>query len=33
MSAEQAREENAYAVGLQAYLWAYPLHDGPYEAT
>jgi hypothetical protein len=25
MSAEQAREENAYAVGLQAYLWGYPL--------
>ena len=26
MSAEQAREENAYAVGLQAYLWGFPLH-------
>ena len=27
MSIEQAREENAYAVGLQAYLWGYPLHE------
>ena len=26
MSVEQAREEIAYAVGLQAYLWGYPLH-------
>ena len=26
MSAEQAREENAYAVGLQVYLWGFPLH-------
>jgi len=26
MSAEQTREENAYAVGLQAYLWGFPLH-------
>ena len=26
MSADQAREENAYAVGLQAYLWGFPLH-------
>lgn len=26
ISAEQAREENAYAVGLQAYLWGFPLH-------
>jgi hypothetical protein len=25
MSIEQAREENAYAVGLQAYLWGFPL--------
>jgi hypothetical protein len=25
MSPEQAREENAYAVGVQAYLWGYPL--------
>jgi hypothetical protein len=25
LSAEQAREENAYAVGLQAFLWGYPL--------
>lgn len=25
MSAEQAREENAYAVGLQGYLWGFPL--------
>jgi hypothetical protein len=25
MTAEQAREENAYAVGLQAFLWGYPL--------
>jgi hypothetical protein len=25
MTAEQAREENAYAVGLQAYLWGFPL--------
>jgi hypothetical protein len=25
MSADQAREENAYAVGLQAYLWGFPL--------
>ena len=27
MSSEQAREENAYAIGLQAYLWGYPLHE------
>jgi hypothetical protein len=26
MSSEQAREENAYAIGLQAYLWGFPLH-------
>ena len=26
MSVEQAREEIAYAVGVQAYLWGYPLH-------
>ena len=26
MSVEQAREEIAYAVGLQAYPWGYPLH-------
>jgi hypothetical protein len=25
LSAEQAREENAYALGLQAFLWGYPL--------
>jgi hypothetical protein len=25
MSANQAREENAYAVGLQAYLWGFPI--------
>ena len=25
MTAEQAREENAYALGVQAYLWGYPL--------
>ena len=25
MLADQAREENAYAVGLQAYLWGFPL--------
>jgi hypothetical protein len=25
LSAEQAREENAYAAGLQAFLWGYPL--------
>ena len=25
MSADQAREENAYAVGLSAYLWGFPL--------
>ncbi|MGD0443925.1 MAG: DUF1214 domain-containing protein [Edaphobacter sp.] len=25
MSAEQAREENAYTLGVQAYLWGYPL--------
>jgi hypothetical protein len=25
-SSEQAREENAYAIGLQAYLWGFPLH-------
>lgn len=25
LSSEQAREENAYAVGLQAYLWGFPL--------
>ena len=27
MSIDQAREENAYAIGLQAYLWGFPLHD------
>ena len=27
LSADQAREENAYAVGLQAYLWGYPLRE------
>ena len=27
MSADQTREENAYAVGLQAYLWGFPLHS------
>ena len=26
MSPEQAKEENAYAVGVQAYLWGFPLH-------
>ncbi|WP_194966983.1 DUF1254 domain-containing protein [Sinorhizobium meliloti] len=26
MSPEQSREEIAYAVGLQAYLWGFPLH-------
>jgi len=26
LSSEQAREEDAYAVGLQAYLWGFPLH-------
>jgi hypothetical protein len=26
MSPEQAREENAYAIGLQAYLWGFPLY-------
>jgi hypothetical protein len=26
MPSEQAREENAYAIGLQAYLWGFPLH-------
>ena len=25
MTAEQAREENAYALGVQAYLWGFPL--------
>jgi hypothetical protein len=25
MTAEQARGENAYALGVQAYLWGYPL--------
>ena len=25
MSADQAREENAYAIGVQASLWGYPL--------
>ena len=25
ISIDQAREENAYAIGLQAYLWGYPL--------
>jgi hypothetical protein len=25
MSIDQAREENAYAIVLQAYLWGYPL--------
>jgi hypothetical protein len=27
MSIDQAREENAYAIGLQAYLWGFPLYD------
>jgi hypothetical protein len=27
MSADQAREENAYAIGVQAYLWGFPLHE------
>jgi hypothetical protein len=26
MSSEQTSEENAYAIGLQAYLWGFPLH-------
>jgi len=26
LSAEQAREENAYVLGVQAYLWGYPLY-------
>src|SRR4051794_14904924 len=26
MSVEQAREENAYMLGVQAYLWGFPLH-------
>jgi hypothetical protein len=26
MSAQQAREEIAYALGLEAYLWGFPLH-------
>ncbi|MGM4903779.1 DUF1254 domain-containing protein [Tardiphaga sp. 866_E4_N2_1] len=26
MSSEQAREEIAYTIGVQAYLWGYPLH-------
>ena len=25
MTAEQAGEENAYAIGLEAFLWGYPL--------
>jgi hypothetical protein len=25
MTADEAREENAYAIGLQAYLWGFPL--------
>ncbi|WP_246648046.1 MULTISPECIES: DUF1254 domain-containing protein [Rhizobium] len=27
MSSEQAQEETAYAIGLQAYLWGYPLRE------
>jgi hypothetical protein len=27
MPAEKAREENAYAIGLQAYLWGFQLHE------
>ncbi|MCW2271758.1 DUF1254 domain-containing protein [Pseudomonas sp. JUb96] len=26
LSADQAREENAYTLGVQAYLWGYPLY-------
>jgi hypothetical protein len=26
MTVDEAREENAYAVGLQAYLWGFPLY-------
>ncbi len=29
MSAEQAREENAYTVGLQAFLWGYRNYPPP----
>jgi hypothetical protein len=27
LSGDQAREENAYAIGLQAYLWGFPLAE------
>ncbi|WP_420995268.1 DUF1254 domain-containing protein [Cupriavidus sp. 30B13] len=27
MPADKVREENAYAIGLQAYLWGYPLRE------
>ncbi|WP_338580911.1 DUF1214 domain-containing protein [Pseudomonas sp. MAG733B] len=31
LSAEQAREENAYTLGVQAYLWGFPLYF--YDVT
>lgn len=27
LTADQEREESAYAIGLQAYLWGYPLRE------
>lgn len=27
LTADQAREENAYAIGVQAYLWGFPLAE------
>ena len=38
MTPDQAREENAYTLGVQAYLWGYPLRfygeliSGPLKA-
>jgi hypothetical protein len=33
LSAEQAREENAYTLGVQAYLWGYPLYFYDFTAA